>query len=568
MVLWKRKPVQFLPVPEIDNENEEVWHIAQTGEIFTTYEEYLNRLDFYKQRRFICQISGKSGLTFFEALQSELAGAVQVEQAFPEALKGPILRKVQFQTVSRIDVLVDQLYEEFKNDYYPGEAVIVTLADGERLHGIVRDKARFGSRVEPDGSMTLPHATYTVSLVERPDEEVNVSDEDVCRDRKVFTKMVLRSFLKKTVTREAWIGAPWLVKEDLAIQHKIDTRIPAHLRHDTKLLERKQLQAQKRHSTDINGFVTTSLSPGGPVRLPELKPAPKSHKAKGQQKGDQGSFMHLPLPGSPYPYPNGIHDLSTPPVSIPEPPPPPPPPKYPIEDLQLEPREKIRPKLKYFCQDPPVKVDDKSTLNDAISMKSVGPLLETWDTLNVYCEIFKLDSFTFDDFVQAMTITSEEYPCQLFDEIHCAVFKILVSAEADGGKVQIQLPELEDDEEEEEEEVEASAAPTPEPETLPPARATRRSLAKLEAEKLAAEAAEAKKEIEVVENAPKHRADDILADYDWIEHLRKRNFQHGGWQMIMVGLLHQLSKNERLQTRCEELLEQLVLEILNRHRRP
>lgn len=42
-VLFKRKPVQFLPPAVVEDEDEEVWHIPQTGEIFTSYEEYLNR---------------------------------------------------------------------------------------------------------------------------------------------------------------------------------------------------------------------------------------------------------------------------------------------------------------------------------------------------------------------------------------------------------------------------------------------------------------------------------------------------------------------------------------------
>lgn len=50
-----------------------------------------------------------------------------MEAAFPEALKGPILRKVQFQTISRLDNLVDMVYDEFKADFYPGEDVFVTL---------------------------------------------------------------------------------------------------------------------------------------------------------------------------------------------------------------------------------------------------------------------------------------------------------------------------------------------------------------------------------------------------------------------------------------------------------
>ncbi|KAL2164451.1 hypothetical protein VTH06DRAFT_3667 [Thermothelomyces fergusii] len=541
MVLFKRKPVQFLPVPEIEDEDQEVWHIPQTGEIFLTYEDYLHRMDFYKQKRFICTISGHSGLTFFDALESELAGAAEVDQAFPEALKGPILRRVQFQTVSRIDTLVDQLYDEFKNDYYPGEAVTVHILGGEKLQGVVRDKTRFGSKVLPDGTLTPPFSRYFVSLDDRPDEEAVVDDSHIFRDRKVFTKAVLRSFIKKTVTREAWNGAPWLVKHDVAEKYHIDTRIPPHLRYDNKLLERKQLQLQKKASQFDPTMVTPTPESPTSLKLPELKPAPKSHKSKAQQalqaqqhsiKGkhstfgghEPGSFVHLPLPGNPFQFPMSFRGQVPPPVVRQrEPTPPPPPPKYPIEDLQVEPRKLVRPRLKYLCGDAPVDVrpDSKSPLGDKILMKSVGPLLETWDTLNVYCEIFKLDSFTFDDFVEAMLVASAETPVQLFDEIHCAVLKILVNSEAEGGKVQIQLPEA-------------------------------------EAERLAAEAAAAERELQEAENAPKHRAEELLRDYDWIEHLRKRDLKEGGWQMIMVGLLHHLSRNERLHASCEELLQQLV----------
>ncbi len=509
----------------------------------------------------------------------QLTGAAEVDQAFPEALKGPILRRVQFQTVSRIDTLVDQVYDEFKNDYYPGEAVTVHILGGERLQGVVRDKTRFGSKVLPDGTLTPPFSRYFVSLDERPDEEAVVDDSHIFRDRKVFTKAVLRSFIKKTVTREAWNGAPWLVKHDVAEKYHIDTRIPPHLHYDNKLLERKQMQLQKKATQFDPAAVSSSpVSPTG-FRLPELKPAPKSHKSKAQQalqaqqqaiKGkhstfgghEPGSFVHLPLPGNPFQFPMSFRGQVPPPsVRQPEPTPPPPPPKYPIEDLQVPPRGVVRPSLKFMCSDPPVDVapETKSPVSDKILMKSIGPLLETWDTLNVYCEIFKLDSFTFDDFVETMLVASSETPVQLFDEIHCAVLKILVTSEADGGKVQIQLPELEEEEEEDEEEEDESTAPTPEPDPQPPARATRSSLAKAEAEKLLAEAAAAEVETEEeVDDAPKHRAEELLRGFDWIEHLSKRNFKEGGWELIMVGLLYQLSKNDRLNASCEELLQQLV----------
>lgn len=535
------------------------------------------------QRRFNDQITGHSGLTFFEAFKSEvgiagchskssahsrkqLAGGKEVEASFPEALKGPILRRVQFQTVSRLDNLVDQIYEEFKHDYYPGEEVTVTMDGGDRVHGLVRDKTAFGPRSLPDGSQTLPTTRYLVNLKESEGETI-VTDEHICRDRGIFTKAMLRSFIKKTVTRDAWNGAPWLVKHEYASQYHIDTRVPPHLRYDTKVQERKQLQAQKRASLphETNGHSPSGLS-SGPMRLPELKPAPKGKSKPGQAApGNKALKWPLNIPvhgGNPFSYPPNHYDQTPPQREPTPPPPPPPPPKYPIEDLQLDPREdRKRPPLKYLCKNPPVQVENGDVEDNDIEMDSVGPLLETWDTLNVYCEVFKLDSFTFDDFVETLCVASEEVPVQLFEEIHCSVLKILVDSEADGGKVRINLPEIEEDDsdEEDEDDEDESAEPTPEPEPKPVGRATRSSMARLEAERMAAElaAAEAEDEDEEEEEA-KHRAEELLKDYDWIEHLRKRDFTNGGWERIMVGLLHQLSKSEHQQEACEELLFELV----------
>ncbi|KAK2594535.1 hypothetical protein QQS21_007754 [Conoideocrella luteorostrata] len=564
MVLFKRKPVRFLPSPDIEDENAEVWHIPQTGEIFSTYEEYLSRMDFYKQRRFNDQITGHSGLTFFEAFNRELTGGRKVEASFPEALKGPILRKVQFQTVSRLDNLVDVIFDEFRHDYYPGEEVTVTVDGGDRIHGLVRDKTTFGPRVLPDGSRALPVTRYLVNIKDTG-KETMVTDEHICRDRGAFTKAMLRSFIKKTVIREAWTGAPWLVKHDYANMYHIDTRVPPHLRYDTKLLQRKQLQAQKRGlAPDLNGHPNA-----GPMRLPELKPATKNHKGK---HGSAGSKSHKWSTGVST---NGVdaseqrEQQARDPTPLP-PPPPPPPTKYPIEDLSLPPKEgSLRPRLKFLSRDVPVKVEpelDEPRPSHKINMTTVGAILETWDTLNVYCEIFQLDSFTFDDYVETMIVSSEEVPVQLFAEIHCAVLKILVDSEKDGGKVRITLPELEDEEsdegddedgEEEKDEGEEEEQ-TPEPEQKPKGRATRSSIAKLEAERLAAEAAAAEEQEIRAEQESRNRAEELMREFDWVEYLRKRDFTNGGWERIIVGLLHQLSKDDRYKETCEELLQKLV----------
>jgi hypothetical protein len=79
--------------------------------------------DDYRQKHFSCEITGHMNLNYFEALKSEVSyslyyfkracaeqsdqmeHAQDVDQQFPEPLKEPVLRKVQFSTVSRIDTL-------------------------------------------------------------------------------------------------------------------------------------------------------------------------------------------------------------------------------------------------------------------------------------------------------------------------------------------------------------------------------------------------------------------------------------------------------------------------------
>jgi hypothetical protein len=425
-----------------------------------------------------------------------------------------------------------------------------------------------------------------------------VDDAHITRDRKIFTKQVLRSFIKKTVTREAWTGAPWLVKHDVAAQYHIDTRVPPHLRYESKAAERKANQQQKKTTAtapDYDGMVGSF--PGntnGQGRLPELKPAPKSHKSKlhqGHAKSKQPPSLnpaptfsiHQPPPLStfhhPPPFvshtfeahgplvPKGGPQFATfhpngpfafaPLASMPPVPPPPPPIKYPIDDLEVAPRHNgpKRPDLKYFSQEIPLDVSTlrKRPQGNDILMKSVGPLLECWDTLNVYCEIFKLDSFTLDDFAEAMKISTDDIECELFVEAHCAALKILVDSEPEGGKVQIQLPEIDDEDDEDDSEEEATPEPTPEPEPKPK-RATRSSLAKAEAAALQAPPEPVK------EPTPEstHHAAEMQAEMNWIDRLRKRDFKNGGWQIIIIGLLYQLSKNPRRTDACEELLKELA----------
>ncbi|KAI4116072.1 MAG: hypothetical protein LQ345_003443 [Seirophora villosa] len=538
MVLFKRKQVTLLSRPTNIPDDQEVWVVEQTGEVFTTYESYLQRVDFYRQKRFHCEITGHTGLSFFDALQSE----------------------------------------EFKNEYYPGETIVVKFEDGGRAPAVLREKSKFPELLGPDGTVErAAFSRYCVSFINRPDEEAVVHAPHLTRERKTFTKQRLRSFLKKTIEHEAWTGAPWCVKSRIAEEYRINGNIPPHLTYENQMLQRKANLAAKKN--DFEGQIVNfhhelhPLKPKGSKGKRNAQDAALLNEAYQRALAVDPGFSKIPQAvqqqhieqlirtSGALVHRNGFQPIAA--KGHPKPPPLPPPPKYPIEDLELTPiRDRAtRPALKFLSDDIPTLHPAAEKPHSGILMRSVGPLLETWDTLNVYCEVFQLDSFTFDDYLEALQLTDDTYHCQLLVEIHCAVLKKLVNDVNDkNGQVQISLPESNIPGSDDSSLADNSAlpSPTPEPEVKPAARTTRSSLAK-------SEAADLKNDLKngrlSMSEAKIHRAAEMeqsTRSYDWKTRLRKRDFRDGRWVFIIVGLLYQLSGDTRRRKSCDDILRKLA----------
>ncbi|KAI9700130.1 MAG: hypothetical protein M1820_006912 [Bogoriella megaspora] len=580
-VLLKRKPVKYLPPPRIHDQNVEVWVMPSTGEVFTNYEAYLLRLDFYKQHQFTCPATGQSGLTFFDALASERNETRSVDNRFPEALKEPVCRKIQFSTISRMEDLVQHVYDEFKQEFFPGEHVTCLYENGDRLDGVVRDKVSFQEQRSPDGELIRKaFSRYFIRLFDREHEEALLDNDRIIRSRKNFSKHVLRVFLKNSLTKEPWAGAPWCLKIELANQYKIPTEVPARLLQENRQAERKAHLALKREEQDgtFFQFFAGQQMPSGAGRrklsqldiqkrkeiqlqqYQEAMAAGQVHPftgAPGFQVSHPTHLTHPTLPAHPSPF----QTFYAPPVypqivsRQPQMPPPPPPIKYPIEDLDIEPKRNSvqRPQLRFLAMHGLTQNGDTSNVNSTdsrLAMKSIGPLLETWNTLNVLCQPFILDSFTLDDFIDAMSLPADANNCELLEEIHCAVLSLLVDED---GQLKVSLPELDEDEEDEEEdeEMEDSTLSTPLPDA--PARSTRSSLAKQEAAALQEES----NRVSPSTKLPRHRATEMLAERGWIERCGAREFEEGGWQTILVGLIHQISLHPSNKDACDEILAYL-----------
>ncbi|KAI9886506.1 MAG: hypothetical protein M1823_001686 [Watsoniomyces obsoletus] len=562
MVCFKRKPVRYLPLPVIKRYDADLWVIPETDEAFTDYTSYLQRMEFYKQKKFVCELTGHSGLTFFDARESERRESQGIDQIFPVALKEKVLRKVQFSTVPRIDALVDRIHEAFKQDFYPGEHVTVLTDDGDRVDGTIREKGRFADIYRPDGTVERPaFSRYWIALETDPPRTTVIDDPQyITRDRKSFTKQIIKTFIKDNVTREAWNGAPWLVKDAVADHFKIDRDVPLHLQHSNK-----RRKTQNESSPPNPGLLNFVLNP---TRVPDRKPAPKATKAtKGKQTlqrpslaRDDGSPDPLESNGKKYrKAANGktefiVASPATLGVKSHPIPAPPPPVKYPIEDLEVPPiRDGThRPALAYLSQDDP-RGDERSDDPHGLSMKSVGPLLETWNTLNVFCQVLFLDSFTFDDYLECLFLVPEEVETELYAEIHCALLKVMVEEESEGGEVLIKLPELPDEDSSDDERsgTERSQSHTPARQLRVTKKSRRNPASKSRSTSLSRASSNVPSRRVQMKS---HRAAEMMGDYDWIDRLRNRDFKDGGWEVIIVGLLDRLSLKPQLQKKCQFLL--------------
>lgn len=262
MVLFKRKPVEFVPpprIPEPFDPSQRVWVIPETGEWFLDYEAYLDRMSYYNIKKFVCETSGNSNFTYFEALKVEKTELQLMETKFPDPVKEPILRYVSFSTVPRIDVMVDDVYNRFKDDFFPGDQVIVRGMH-ERFRGIIREKARFNPITLADGTVRNGYCSYRVLL--ETNEEITVNDaSQLARERNTFTKWFVKSFLKMSLVRANRPGAPWVVRPAIAQKYRIPSEYPAALRKYEAMLDSTDAASAANGANSVStDFADSSVS--------------------------------------------------------------------------------------------------------------------------------------------------------------------------------------------------------------------------------------------------------------------------------------------------------------------
>jgi len=357
------------------------------------------------------------------------------------------------------------------------------MIEGYRCAVLIREKTKFNALLLRDGTYKPAISRYRVEITANKrhglDCEQSVESEALQRDRNHFNKALIRAFIKNSCTREAWNGAPWLVKEQYARKFRIDMTVPEHLRK--KEVVKPVEKEDKRFKKKVLSFLRAWL-----MKAPE-------------------------------------NDI-----------------KYPIDDLddRLTFDAAARPRLKQ---------------EESIDNEVLVEVMSTWTFLNVFGEPLRLDSFTLDDYIDALKYQEIDFPSELIIEIHCALLRALVSAEAESLVI---FPRTHKSKRKQ---IDSSTNTTS---STPSVKAESVDISMDDASDADRESSSASSVSSEYNTLLKLRATNTKPGNsswtDWRVRIQQRDFNAGGWEFAIVGILDELADSHRLTPVIIEILTSLL----------
>ncbi|XP_037477898.1 DDT domain-containing protein DDB_G0282237-like isoform X1 [Triticum dicoccoides] len=211
MPLFKRTPFFLLDPPKDLDPKEKVFQVRFTKEIFRDYQEYLNRLNLYRKRVWTCKVSGKSNLTYEEALVSEQRAAEKAQQ-LPRELMSPVLQMIQYSTLNLTD-LVNKIYGSLQENLFEGLELHAKRDGSEAACKILK--------VIGSGKTT----SYEVGWIGQDNAITSTSvlrADDLIRKKAPCGRNMLKIFVRESTSQ----NSPWIVHMNLAKKYGIPTEPP------------------------------------------------------------------------------------------------------------------------------------------------------------------------------------------------------------------------------------------------------------------------------------------------------------------------------------------------------
>ncbi|KAG2225366.1 hypothetical protein INT45_005610 [Circinella minor] len=486
----------------------------------------------YHQPLWTCEATGRSNLTYEQALESEGRDEQnRAEFRFCEVLRKRILYNVQFQTI-RLEPLVEEIYTYFRFNFAIGEVVHCKLSENIYLARIVDIFPEVNSKVQqqhqhqyqhytsialpgssdetesepddiprqPNGRLRFPDAflhptpdtttetttnsaatstttnnynynynsnsasqqeqskqtdmpvsesssisihsneqqsvpqifdpnftnpsqplKYRVQLINefgQPLEDLvrDVDADEIRRDKRVFNRHMIQRLIRECSKRDSYIGAPWLIKANVAYHYGISTLLPPHLQEAQDLAYANQARKRKAPLKELEDKEAEKRA----RKEENLLQKAKLKEEKERQREERRKQAAV---------------------------------KYPIEDLDL-PIYRKDPNLNWALIDmAPDKYTGPATIpyptggrdprpplhkNTAIPDDIFETFISVWSFLAVFSDPLSLSPFSIDDFERALCQPSQQMSKSnvLFESNVCLLNVIIKERQQDiGGEI-------------------------------------------------------------------------------------------------------------------------------------
>ncbi|CAM6033742.1 unnamed protein product [Sphagnum compactum] len=373
MPLLKRRPYTVMKPPKDLKPNEEVFQVRFTKEIFRDYQDYLSCMNLYRRRVWTCKVSGKSNLTYEEAVVSERKATEKVQQ-FPKEFMGPVLHLVQFSCRLRIDELVDRLYKNFKERFVVGEVVVGVREASPcmcRILKILED--------EKDGSHQ-----YEVAWLDDDNRRIGTSKEsaDNLKRKKVpFSRALLKAFVRESASSGPSRNSPWSVHDKHARKYKIALVAPEQIKpKETPSKRTPPSERGRRNEVD-----ETKRQANSQRKRKQTEGGTTEKKGdKKRQHVEKKAIFQQPI-------------------------------QYPIEDSQVKPSP----------EDPQLADRPVPSTDFILPMECMGDLLMVWDFCCLFSKALHLSPLTIEELEKSLDYTEGEAP--LLIEMNFALLRVALT---------------------------------------------------------------------------------------------------------------------------------------------
>ncbi|KAK0182819.1 hypothetical protein PV327_000914 [Microctonus hyperodae] len=277
MPYLRKKPFQRLHVSSDYKDDDEVFHCEVTNEVFKDYNEYCERIILCNSTIWSCSITGKTNMTYEEALACE-ENAKKSLKEFPTELRIPILYLATKTSRTSFGEMAEDIFQFARDRYFVGEMVeasftedswcechillVIEPTDAQIKAYAMENPSSGGQERQYNPPAKL--FRYEVEQLDSGDNDVNqimiVEASQIKRKKQLYTRERNKIFLRMLCQQNN--NGLWIVKN--AVQEKYGI---GKIRFDTIFAgqipdftppPRKPVVKQKQET--IDKFLTSDVS--------------------------------------------------------------------------------------------------------------------------------------------------------------------------------------------------------------------------------------------------------------------------------------------------------------------